>query len=110
MQLGLLRADACACQAGRMRIERPTCGVCNRRGDRELEQRLEAVAATPFERLTYTDAIEVLRDAVAGGHRFECSDIAWGMDLGSEHERCVATMCAAHAAGCTAAIRHVGNA
>jgi hypothetical protein len=50
--------------------------------------RLQHVAGSPFKRLTYTEAIELLEKAVSQGHKFENSDIQWGMDMGSEHERC----------------------
>jgi len=50
-------------------------------------ERLQQVCAEPFERLTYTKVIEILQDTVKGGHKFEESEIVWGMDLGSEHER-----------------------
>lgn len=50
-------------------------------------ERLQQVCAQPFERLTYTKVIEILQDTVKGGHKFEESEIVWGMDLGSEHER-----------------------
>ncbi|MFA7192864.1 MAG: amino acid--tRNA ligase-related protein, partial [Bacilli bacterium] len=35
----------------------------------------------------YTEGIEILKDAVKKGHRFENSNIEWGMDLQTEHER-----------------------
>ena len=49
-------------------------------------ERLEAVANTPFMRLSYTDAIAKLEDVVAGGKKFEYP-VSWGIDLASEHER-----------------------
>ncbi|CAG7910280.1 unnamed protein product [Brassica rapa] len=48
--------------------------------------RLNLVASTPFVRITYTDAIELLRKAVAQGQAFE-NQVEWGIDLASEHER-----------------------
>lgn len=48
-----------------------------------LLDRLEQVASTPFERVTYTDAIEIL---VKTDKKFEYP-ISWGIDLQSEHER-----------------------
>lgn len=42
-----------------------------------------------FIRMSYTEAIDMLQDAVSGGHVFETSEIVWGMDLGSEHEKYV---------------------
>ena len=38
------------------------------------------------QRLTYTEAIEVLQKAVTDGHTFE-ETVVWGMDLPSEMER-----------------------
>jgi asparaginyl-tRNA synthetase len=49
-------------------------------------ERLEAVANTPFMRLSYTDAIAKLEEVVAGGKKFEYP-VSWGIDLASEHER-----------------------
>jgi asparaginyl-tRNA synthetase len=39
-----------------------------------------------FQRLTYTEAIEILQKAVSEGVKFE-EEPVWGMDLPSEHER-----------------------
>lgn len=58
----------------------------NDRYDNGLIERLQSVVNTEFVRLTYTEAITILEDAVAGGHQFEMP-ISWGMDLQSEHER-----------------------
>ncbi|CAM0877762.1 unnamed protein product [Alopecurus aequalis] len=46
-------------------------------------ERLELVSATPFERITYTKAVEILENA---DKAFE-NKVEWGIDLGSEHER-----------------------
>ena len=51
--------------------------------DKELINRLEAVAADTFVRLTYTEAIDIL---LQSGKKFEFP-VKWGMDLQSEHER-----------------------
>lgn len=51
--------------------------------DQELITRLETVLNSEFKRLTYTDAIEVLKNS---GVKFEKA-VEWGMDLQSEHER-----------------------
>merc|ERR1712190_278397 len=50
-----------------------------------LIQRLEALLAEPFGRLTYTDAIDVLLKE-SEKVQFQVP-VEWGMDLGSEHER-----------------------
>ncbi|KAF3563748.1 hypothetical protein DY000_02017598 [Brassica cretica] len=47
---------------------------------------LELVASTPFVRVTYTDAIELLKEAVAQGETFE-NQVEWGINLAFEHER-----------------------
>ena len=40
-----------------------------------------------YEIVSYDDAISILLDAQKKGVKFENSDIKWGMDLMSEHER-----------------------
>jgi asparaginyl-tRNA synthetase len=55
----------------------------NKMYDNELIERLKSVLAAPFERLTYTAAIEILK---AAPHKFEYP-VDWGTDLQSEHER-----------------------
>eukprot|EP00658_Telonema_sp_P-2_P009821 TRINITY_DN1365_c0_g1_i1.p1 TRINITY_DN1365_c0_g1~~TRINITY_DN1365_c0_g1_i1.p1 ORF type:complete len:570 (-),score=147.54 TRINITY_DN1365_c0_g1_i1:73-1782(-) len=50
-------------------------------------ERLTQVCNTPFKKISYTEVIEVLQETVKSGHQFEESNIVWGMDLGSEHER-----------------------
>lgn len=54
--------------------------------DAELIERLKFVLEHPFERLTYTQCIEVLEGAVRAGRKFEFP-IYWGADMSSEHER-----------------------
>lgn len=51
--------------------------------DKELIQRLKTVVSTKFIRLTYTEAIEILKNS---GQKFEFK-VDWGVDLQSEHER-----------------------
>lgn len=48
-----------------------------------LISRLEHVEKTPSQRLSYTDAIQIL---LKSGRKFEF-DVSWGIDLQSEHER-----------------------
>lgn len=55
--------------------------------DKELKARLDEFIEKPFARVTYSDAIEILKKAVKDGVKFEVSDIEFGLDLGSEHER-----------------------
>ena len=54
--------------------------------DKELYERLNFVVSTDFKRLTYTEGIQILEEAVAKGHKFEFP-VGWGTDLQSEHER-----------------------
>ena len=54
--------------------------------DKELINRLESVVREDFKRLTYTEGVKILEEAVANGHKFEFP-IFWGADLASEHER-----------------------
>ncbi len=54
--------------------------------DKELIERLQSVLKDTFVRLTYTEGIKILEEAVAKGHTFEFP-IFWGADLASEHER-----------------------
>ena len=54
--------------------------------DKELIERLRSIVNTDFVRLSYTDGIKILEDAVAAGHKFEFP-VYWGVDLASEHER-----------------------
>lgn len=54
--------------------------------DKELLPRLESILEKPFIRLTYTEGVSILEDAVKSGVKFEFP-IYWGADLASEHER-----------------------
>ena len=54
--------------------------------DNDLIDRLNFVIANDFRRLTYTEGIEILKEAVANGRKFEFP-VDWGTDLQSEHER-----------------------
>eukprot|EP00287_Rhodomonas_sp_CCMP768_P003199 CAMPEP_0196720768 /NCGR_PEP_ID=MMETSP1091-20130531/3483_1 /TAXON_ID=302021 /ORGANISM="Rhodomonas sp., Strain CCMP768" /LENGTH=606 /DNA_ID=CAMNT_0042062087 /DNA_START=36 /DNA_END=1856 /DNA_ORIENTATION=- len=55
--------------------------------DKGCIARVRGVVAEPFARCSYTEAIELLKTAIAGGKKFENMDVEWGMDMGSEHER-----------------------
>ena len=52
--------------------------------DKTLMERLNHVRTSDFRRMTYTEAIEILKNADV---QFENSNIYWGMDLNTEHER-----------------------
>ena len=54
--------------------------------DKGLLERLNHVASSDFARVTYTDAIEILKQA---DKKFEYP-VSWGMDLQTEHERYLA--------------------
>jgi asparaginyl-tRNA synthetase len=55
----------------------------NARIDKSVLETLHHVIETPFERITYTEAIRILE---ASGRSFEFP-VTWGTDLQSEHER-----------------------
>ncbi|MDR2860055.1 MAG: asparagine--tRNA ligase [Mediterranea sp.] len=54
--------------------------------DPELIARLNFVLSNNFIRLSYTEGIRILEEAVAAGKKFEFP-IYWGADLAAEHER-----------------------
>jgi len=51
--------------------------------DKELIARLKGVVETPFKRLAYTEAVDIL---MKSGQKFEFP-VSWGTDLQAEHER-----------------------
>jgi len=51
--------------------------------DKTVIETLEHICASEFERLTYTEAVEILQKS---GEKFEFP-VEWGLDLQSEHER-----------------------
>ncbi|MGE0387950.1 MAG: asparagine--tRNA ligase [Gammaproteobacteria bacterium] len=51
--------------------------------DKDLPARLDNVRGQRFERVSYTEAVDIL---LRSGRRFEY-EVAWGRDLQSEHER-----------------------
>ena len=59
----------------------------NERIDTSLFDRLNNVRNSEFRKMPYTEAIEILKQAVADGVKFENANIEWGMDLMTEHER-----------------------
>ena len=54
--------------------------------DAGLVERLRFVLDHSFERITYTQGVEILEEAVRQGEKFEFP-VYWGADLASEHER-----------------------
>ena len=61
-------------------------GFLNKMIDKTLIERLESTVQSDFVRLTYTEGINILQEAIKNGKKFEfpCN---WGDDLASEHER-----------------------
>jgi asparaginyl-tRNA synthetase len=57
------------------------------RSEMNLIQKLEFVVNNQFERITYTDAINILVDSPAFKKKKFQYDVKWGSDLQSEHER-----------------------
>ena len=51
--------------------------------DKGLKARLENVVSNDFGRVTYTEAVEILKNS---GHKFDYP-VEWGIDLQTEHER-----------------------
>lgn len=58
----------------------------NKMIDKSLIARLEGVLKEDFVRLTYTEGIRILEEAIKAGQKFE-NPVSWGVDLASEHER-----------------------
>lgn len=60
----------------------------DKRSEMGLMEKLEFVLGNSFERLTYTDAIDILRESNHNKKKkFQYEITGWGMDLQSEHER-----------------------
>ena len=57
--------------------------------DKGLRERLEHVASSDFGRVSYTEAIELLKQS---GHKFDYP-VDWGCDLQTEHERYLTEQC-----------------
>ena len=58
----------------------------NKMIDNSLIDRLHFVCNNNFVRLTYTEGIKILEEAINSGRKFEFP-VYWGADLSSEHER-----------------------
>ncbi|MBU3675944.1 MAG: asparagine--tRNA ligase [Chitinophagaceae bacterium] len=59
----------------------------NERADMGLKQKLEFMLANNFERITYTEAVDILLNSPAYKKKKFQYDVSWGIDLQSEHER-----------------------
>ncbi|GAB4818156.1 hypothetical protein N2152v2_005202 [Parachlorella kessleri] len=55
--------------------------------DKTAIARLEQVANSPFKRVSYTEAIEILEEVVRSKKKKFDYKVEWGIDLQSEHER-----------------------
>ena len=58
----------------------------NSKYDEGLIERMQGVLGIPFQKVTYTEAVEILEKAIADGVKFEYP-VHWGTDFQSEHER-----------------------
>jgi len=58
----------------------------NDKYDDTLIERLKSVLGISFQRVTYTEAVEILEKAIQNGQQFEYP-VHWGTDFQSEHER-----------------------
>ena len=58
----------------------------NDKYDNGLIERLRSVLGIAFEKVTYTQAVEILEKAISEGQQFEYP-VHWGTDFQSEHER-----------------------
>ncbi len=59
----------------------------NERSEMALIEKLEFVLNNKFERITYTQAIDILLDSPAYKKKKFQYDVKWGIDMQSEHER-----------------------
>jgi asparaginyl-tRNA synthetase len=68
-------------------IEEEKAKPQNERSDLDLLQKLQFVTENRFERVTYTDAIEILLQSPAFKKKKFQYEVKWGIDMQSEHER-----------------------
>src|SRR3954471_9068981 len=57
------------------------------RSELDLMQKLQVVTENKFERITYTEAIDILLQSPAYKKKKFQYDVKWGIDMQSEHER-----------------------
>lgn len=69
------------------KFARKELDFCNQIKGNSLYQKLDSLLKNEFKKITYTEAIEILKKAVENNHLFEDNNIYWGMNLASEHER-----------------------
>jgi len=59
--------------------------------DKTLLERLNALVTTPFARVTYSEAVELLQEEIAKDRsKWQFPDVEFGTDLSTEHERWLA--------------------
>jgi len=73
------------CVTYAMKHNRADLDFFEKQVEKGLLARLENLVAAPFQRLTYTEAIDILKKEEKKA-KFNQA-VEWGMDLGSEHER-----------------------
>lgn len=59
----------------------------DKRSELGLVEKLNFVLENPFERITYTEAVEILLQSPAYKKKKFQYEVSWGIDLQSEHER-----------------------
>ncbi|MCZ0211736.1 hypothetical protein OZK63_40975, partial [Streptomyces sp. UMAF16] len=59
----------------------------NERSELGLLDKLNFVVNNQFERITYTEAIQILLDSPAYKKKKFKYEVSWGIDMQSEHER-----------------------
>jgi asparaginyl-tRNA synthetase len=59
----------------------------DKRSDMGLMEKLEFLLSNKFERITYTEAIEILQSSPAYKKKKFQYEVKWGIDMQSEHER-----------------------
>ncbi len=60
----------------------------NQHIDKTVIDTLTKTIESPFERITYTEAVNILKKQIASGKKFEYP-VEWGANLQAEHERCL---------------------
>jgi len=55
--------------------------------EKDLESNIKNIIENDFHRISYKEAITILNEAISQGVEFENTNIEFGTDLGSEHER-----------------------
>ncbi|RAU84130.1 asparagine--tRNA ligase [Pontibacter arcticus] len=72
---------------GQRLVEEDKAKPQNERQEMTLIEKLELVVNNDFERVTYTEAIEILLNSSHYKKKKFQYDVSWGIDLQSEHER-----------------------